>query len=170
VQLGRQHPYHQRFERRGPFAARVEAKSEIEAPRELVWEILHDVDRYAEWNPFTPRATTSLRIGAPVELEVHMPGKRTMIRTEWVNLVEPGQTICWGMHMAHPALLTANRWQELEELGPAATRYSTYDRFSGLLTPLVLALYGEGIRVGFQQVADALKTRAEAVALARTTP
>ena len=64
------------------------------------------------------------------------------------------------MHMGHRALLCANRWQVLEPVG-AGTRYTTEDRFSGLLVPLVMALYGGPMQHGFQQMADALKARVE---------
>jgi hypothetical protein len=61
------------------------------------------------------------------------------------------------MHMGHPVLLTANRWQELSDLSGGRTRYRTIDRFSGLLVPLVMALYGEPTRRGFESVAAGLK-------------
>ncbi len=43
----------------------------------------------------------------------------------------------------------------------AGTRYTTVDRFSGLLVPVVMALYGTPMQRGFQQMADALKARVE---------
>ena len=166
---GRTHPFHlryQRFEREGPLARAVRAESQIEARREEVWATLVDFERYGEWNPFTRAVHTTLEVGDPVELHVDMPGRSTSVRTEWVNLVEPGRTICWGMHMGHPALLCANRWQSLHDLPGGATRYETVDYFSGVLTPMVIALYGEPTRLGFASVAVALKQRVESRARA----
>ncbi len=74
--------------------------------------------------------------------------------------MEPERTLCWGMQMGHRAFLCANRWQMLEPIA-GGTRYTTVDRFSGLLVPVVMALYGSPMQQGFQQMADALKARVE---------
>jgi len=81
----------------------------------------------------------------------------------------PGHTICWGMHLGHPGLLTANRWQELHDLGGGRTLYHTVDRFSGLLVPLMMALYGEPTRRGFESVAHELKRWVERERTGRVT-
>jgi hypothetical protein len=141
----------------------VGATAEIDAPIAIVWDVLSDLSRYSEWNPLSPRAQTeALEAGNSIELEVLMPKRKPRVETEWINLVEPGRTICWGMTLLHPVLLVGNRWQELTPLGENRTRYSTVDRFSGLLVPLVIALYGTPMRLGFEATALALKARAEA--------
>lgn len=161
----RSHPFHQRFRQRALFAREVTGSCEIEAPVEEVWQALIGFDSYSEWNIFTPHVQTDLRIGSPVELDVVMPGRSRSRRTEWVNLVEPGRTICWGMHLGHPGLLCANRWQILRDLGDGRTQYLTVDKFSGMLVPIVFALYGQPMHIGFQSVADGLKRWVEAQTL-----
>lgn len=160
-QSGRLHPTHLRYRQRDLFARDVSGSAEIKAPIDAVWNALVDFERYGEWNPFTPKIETDLKVGSPVILHVDMPGRSKSIRTEWVNLVEPGRTICWGMQMGHAALLNANRWQILKELPGSRTQYLTVDYFSGLLTPLVMALYGQPTGDGFQSVADGLKAWVE---------
>lgn len=161
TQEGRSHPVHLRFRQRQLFPHQVSAAINISAPIDRVWDVLVDFQHYPDWNPFTPKVETDLEIGAPVKLHVNMPGRSTSMRTEWINLVEPGRTLCWGMHMGYPLLLCANRWQILREIENGHTEYQTIDKFSGLLVPLVLALYGEPMRLGFQSVADNLKRRVE---------
>ena len=41
---------------------------EIAAPAALVWEILVDLPRYGEWNPFCIAAESTLEMGAPVKI------------------------------------------------------------------------------------------------------
>jgi hypothetical protein len=157
----RQHPFHLRFAQTAIFPSKVEASITIDAPIEDVWQALVDFPQYGAWNPFTPIVETDLQVGSPITLHVDMPARSKSVRAEWVNLVEPGKTICWGMHMAAPWLLCANRWQELTPLQGGGTRYTTTDYFSGLLAPLVLLFYGEPMRKGFQSVADGLKAHVE---------
>ena len=157
----RQHPFHLRYQQGSILPKDVSASADIDAPIDLVWRLLVDFDSYPDWNPFTTRVVTTLQVGEPVELHVDMPGRSRSVQTEWVNLVEPGRTVCWGTRVVHPWLLCANRWQTLTDMGDGRTRYETIDRFSGVLVPLVMALYGEPMRQGFESVAQALKKHAE---------
>ena len=137
------------------------ATAEIEAPCEQLWEILTDLEAYPEWNPFTRRVESTLELGDPVTLHIVLGGK-AMTRVEWISRVEPGRKISWGMQMLHRGLLNANRHQVIEPLATNRARYTTRDELSGLLTPLVMALYGKAMQEGFEAVARALKARAEA--------
>lgn len=150
-----------RFRQGRVFPVSVAAEIAIAAPAGRVWSILVDFERYPEWNPFTVEVRTTLRVGEPVAMDVRLPGRRPQRRTEWVNAVEPGRCIAWGMHMGRPGLLTANRFQWVDPLSGSRCRYRTEDRMSGWLSPVVMAFYGESMRRGFESVARALKDRAE---------
>ena len=142
---------------------------EIEAPAERVWDILVDFERYGEWNPFTTRVEASLEIGSPVMLHVRL-GRLKRKQPERIETVEPPHLLAWGTTMGHPVLLSALREQRVEALSETRCRYLTTDATSGLLTPLVALLFGRLIRQGFNDMAAALKTRAEAVARRLGTP
>ena len=43
---------------------------EIDAPIELVRDVLTDVARYDEWNPFAQCEGADLRVGAPIYMDV----------------------------------------------------------------------------------------------------
>lgn len=136
-------------------------KVSIQAPREFVWSILIDIPRYGEWNPFTYRVDTTLNIGDPIDLYVRMPVRGDRMQTENVTIVQPPETLAWGMKMGFDWLLKAQRKQVLSTTGPDSCQYQTWDAFSGLLTPVVAKLFGEDILNGFNGVAYALKQRAE---------
>lgn len=133
---------------------------EIEAPAERVWDILVDFERYGEWNPFTTRVDASLEIGAPVMLHVRL-GWLQRKQPERIETVQPPHLLAWGVTMGARFLLVARREQRLEPLGAGRCRYFTMDETRGLLTPLVALLFGRIIRQGFNDMAAALKSRAE---------
>lgn len=135
---------------------------DIHAPAEAVWDILVDVEKYGEWNPFSTRVETTLEVGSPVDLYVDM-GLFKIRQPELIQAVEAPVLLAWGMTMGAPFLLFTRREQRLEVLDEARCRYHTSDAFSGLLAPLVAGLFGHIIRRGFNDVARALKARAEAV-------
>jgi hypothetical protein len=142
---------------------RIQAQSDIDAPIEQVWSILLDLERYAEWNPFTPRIDATLVVGEPVVLHVAMkPGRKRLVQREQCSANDPvGFELGWGMTMGAPWLLRANRVQRLTRRPDGGTHYFTEDVFDGALVPLVMALYGADIQRGFEGVARALAVRAE---------
>lgn len=140
----------------------IRAEVEIDAPAERIFAILTDLDAYSEWNPFTPRVESTLRPGDPVHLHVRLRGRGLSHRVEIVSANESPRRLCWGMQMGAPWLLAAERCQTLTALDGARTRYVNEDVFRGALAPLVSWLFGSAVRRGFEDVALALKKRAEA--------
>jgi hypothetical protein len=139
----------------------ITAEIEIDAPVERVWNILVDLDSYPQWNPFTVRVDSTLEVGSTVDLYVRMKPNKEIVQREIVTVVEPNKKLSWGLTMGAKFLLFTDRYQVLEALGPNKTRYFTSDDFSGVLTPLVMMLYGKHIKRGFDGIAAALKERAE---------
>ncbi|MCG8668396.1 MAG: SRPBCC domain-containing protein [Pseudomonadales bacterium] len=134
---------------------------EINAPIELVWDILLDFDRYPDWNPFTYRVETDLVIGNKVDLYVKLPKRGQRLQTEYVREVSPYQRLSWGMTMGAEFLLTALREQILNPISASCCTYQSTDAFAGMLTPVVKLLFQNSIKDGFNAMAYALKERAE---------
>ena len=139
----------------------VSSEIEIAAPAQRVWEILTDLPRYPEWNPFTQKVESTLELGAEVHLHTRLRGEGLAHRIEYITEHVPGERICWGMTMGPRFVLAAKRRQILTPEGANRTRYLTDDTISGLLTPIVMMFWGEAMQRGFDGVAAALKKRAE---------
>ena len=138
----------------------VKAEIEIDAPLQHVRAILGDLSRYSEWNSFTPRVESTLRVGDPIELQVRLRSQRLTKRVEYVTAIAPDR-LCWNMKMGCAFLLYAERCQVLTESGPGRVHYVSEDRFSGLLTPLVMLLFRTAMQRGFEDCARGLKAQAE---------
>ncbi|MCR9096479.1 MAG: SRPBCC domain-containing protein [bacterium] len=138
----------------------VRAEIEIDAPIESVWQVLGDLDRYCDWNPFTPRADSGLSIGDPIWFRVRLFGDWTIPWRERVTRNAP-HTLGWELVLGHRRLLHAERVQVLTEVDPHRTHYMTEDRFSGWLAGLVLVLFGGSMGKGFADCAHGLKKASE---------
>ena len=134
-------------------------KVTINASKEEVWETLIDLDSYPDWNPFTNPVIGKVELGHAVELHVKMPIRGDRISTEYVESADINTTLAWGMTMGASWLLVARRDQKLEAINEHQCTYQTWDAFSGLLTPLVVALFGKDMLNGFNSVGHALKKK-----------
>ena len=143
------------------------AMIEVHASKEKVYAVLADFNSYPEWCPFTRRLKGQLVVGAQLEMEVEMEGSSLRHQRVTVAELTSGEKIVWTYTLVPwaPWLLHAVREQSLSASPSnpsSATIYSTTDTMTGLLSPLVLFLYGASVQKGFECIARALKQRAEA--------
>jgi hypothetical protein len=140
----------------------VRSVIEIDAPAEKIFDILVDLDAYADWNPFTPRVESTLAIGDPIHLQARLgKGDRLTRQVEYVTANERPHKLCWGADIGARFLIRADRCQMLTSLGEGRTRYECTDDIRGLLAGLVMVVYRGGMQRGFDACARALKARAE---------
>lgn len=146
------------------------AEVDIDAPLDTVWQVMTDVDRYPDWNPFVVRVegVRPLAVGTPIKLHVEFAGGKQVVSPERITALEPpsddGATRRAAMAYvfegwpARLALVRGTRWQRLSQRPGGPTRYETVELFSGPLVPLAGPAR---VEEGFTRHAEALKRRAE---------
>lgn len=138
---------------------------EIDAPAMLVWNILVDMPRYGEWNPFCVWAQSTLEMGAPVHMRlVNYANPGTLApNCEFICGFEPGRLLSWEMPDSDAWPYPARRDQIIEPLGSDRCRYQSTDAFTGPNGIHVMRFCGDWITRAFNDTAKALKMRAEAM-------
>ena len=144
----------------------VRSEIEIAAPAQKVWGIITDLERYPEWNIFTPRMSAKkIVVGEEFDLDCQMTEKQLLKNEHEVFLAyEPEKfKVCWGTSRTRgrPGIKSF-RWQICEPLDDRRTRFLNYEQFHGPLTCMVYMLYGGKMRAAFAAYCQALKKRAEA--------
>lgn len=134
----------------------------IEAPAELVWEIIVDFPRYAEWNEFCPGAEGELALGNPLTMQVDL-GSGINEQVEYFTVIEAPHRIVWSMENRPGDPVHADRAQIITPIDASSCTYVTYDDFSGEMVPDMVAAMGEAVERGFNLCASCLKARAEAM-------
>ena len=133
----------------------------IDAPIDAVWNLLVDVDRYHEWNPFARTYTkTDVRVGATIDFDVKL-GRYDRKQTERFVAIERPTLLSWSTKIAHKSLLKALREQRLEKRSDTSCAYFNTDTLEGPLAPLAILLFGQAMHRGFADVGRALKQTAE---------
>ena len=136
----------------------------IEAPAAVVWDVITDVARYGEWNPFVVACRSSLAPGDPIAMRVHLFAKFAISQTETIFEHLPGDRLCYGLRDAFLGGLTSERCHLVAPEGATRTRYESRFGMRGPLALLVAASLGRRLERGFSAMTDALVRRAESLA------
>jgi len=158
---------------RGLFAQNLYADPiEIEAPITTVWAIMTDFDCYPEWNPLNRFFRLDSK-AEPNHFVTFGPSWGPYDRAEGEPFLGPDMTQhemitiweenCCLAYADIRRLIKAERIQYISAVEDGKTRYHTYERISGLLSPLVRCHFGTRIVVGFTANGMALKRRAESL-------
>lgn len=147
---------------KGPKGLRVEDRVGINAPAEMIWEVLYDLERWSEWNPTYPKAAGQFRIGEQLTLTLALPGQAEQeIRPrvlEWV----PNEQIHWQLTLLHGAIKTL-RYIEIDALAEESCVVDNGEIFSGLMGASLGKRMAGPVRRGFRAMNEALKEQAEAL-------
>lgn len=134
----------------------------INAPVELVWQILLDFEKYGEWNTFCPTAINdSLEVGSPVDMMVNL-GQGLSRQVEFISRVEPLECISWAMANKPEDPVHAERSQRLKKLDATSCTYVSIDEFSGPGKAGMMEHFASTVEAGFNRCAYGLKEYAEA--------
>ena len=143
----------------------VSVRVEIDAPVSVVWDVLTDLPRYGEWNPFCIACESTLEMGAPVVMTLASyiePGE-TFPNTEYVCAFEPERLLSWELPFDEAWPYPARRDQLIEPLGESRSAYYSTDALLGEHGIHVMRFAGPWIKRAFDDTAYALKSRAEAL-------
>jgi hypothetical protein len=136
----------------------IEHITEIDAPAEIVWAILMDVERYAEWNPFLRLGTVPTHVGQELSVTVRA-GKRSMTFTPTLTTFEPGRSIGWLGKLFVPRLFDGAHELHVDPIDDRRTRFTHRESFRGLLVPFLRSALRE-TDAGFAAMNAALAQRA----------
>lgn len=147
-----------------PNAVTVSDKVEIAAPARIVWQILTDLPRYHEWNPFCIHAESTLEMGAAVNMRLinyAAPGS-IVPNCEYICAFEPEHMLSWEARHVDWWPYPARRDQVIEKTGPDSCTYISTDAFLGNNGIHVYNFAGPWVKRAFDHSCRQLKLRAEA--------
>ncbi|GJM36298.1 MAG: hypothetical protein DHS20C18_52990 [Saprospiraceae bacterium] len=134
----------------------------IDAPARQVWQVLMDFQSYTEWNPFILAIKGEAKVGHQLTNTLQLEGQKPQVFKPTVLRVEAGKSFHWLGHLFIKGLFDGHHYFELETLGPNQTRLVHGEKFTGLLSGLILKMIGKATRDGFEKMNQALKARVEA--------
>ena len=147
-----------------PDAVVVSEKVKIQAPARIVWDILVDMPRYGEWNPFCVECDSTLEMGAAVNMKLksYITPDEFFDNCEFVCAYEPEKLLSWQLPHYDEWPYPARRDQIIEATGDDSCVYHSTDALLGDNGIHVMRFAGPWIKRAFDDTAYALKQRAEA--------
>ncbi len=136
---------------------------EAAASAATVWEVVSDLPRYPEWNPFVVACRSTLEPGSPITMRVRVLPFVAQPQTETIFEHVPGRRLSYGLAGLPFGALASRRSHEVESLAADRSRYVSRFELRGWLAPLVQALLGRRLTTGFTAMSHALVARAEAL-------
>ena len=76
---------------------------EIQASPERVWQILTNLDKWPEWNPFIHHAVGKAQVGDTVDVTFRSASKEMTLHCLVIK-AEPNRELCWKYHVVLPGL------------------------------------------------------------------
>lgn len=145
---------------KAPSGVRVETRIGVQAPAEVIWQVIYDLEGWANWNPMYPKASGIIRIGNKLDVTVVVPGQepRDLQPTvmEWV----PNEQLHWKLTMLG-GFITTTRYIEIENLAEASCIVTNGEIFGGAMGASLGRRNGRAILNGFRDMSEALKAEAE---------
>lgn len=133
----------------------------INAPVELVWQILIDFENYGSWNTFCPSVkNAALELGEAVDMMVDLGGGPGQ-QVEYICRIEPLECIAWAMENKPDDPVHAVRSQQLKRIDDTSCTYVTFDEFSGPEMRAMMDNFATVVEAGFNRCAYDLKAYAE---------
>ncbi|MDL2334791.1 MAG: SRPBCC domain-containing protein [Chloroflexota bacterium] len=148
----------------------IRSAIEIRAPLATVWRVLTDFDAYPAWNPHVRRVVGRPRVGGRIAIHTRPPGGRTVVMRPVILSWTAPHELRWRATFVSRALFSGEHGYRLEEIAPGRVRFVQDETFSGWLVPLYARARLASTRLGFAQMNEALRTRAESEAANPGTP
>ncbi len=142
----------------------IRSAIEIRAPIDVVWQVLTEFAAYPEWNPHIRQLRGKPAEGRRVSIVSRPPGARAMRFRPVVVTWTPPHELRWRSTLLSARLFSGEHGFRLEPLAGDRVRFVQDETFRGLLVPLYSRLRLPATRRGFEQMNQALRERAEALA------
>ena len=133
---------------------------EINAPDDIIWNIITDFDGYSRWNPFIKEISGIPEEESQIEVFIKPPNSNGMKFRPRIIKYEPKKELGWLGRLWILKLFDGEHSLIIKKIDDNKTLFIQKERFHGLLVPLLSNLL-KNTKSGFELMNNALKQEAE---------
>lgn len=135
--------------------AKIETQIEISGTPQQAWNVLMDVEKYPQWNPFVKSLTGTLEVGRKIQIK--LPG---MSFKPIVQEMIENKKFSWLGKLGIKGVFDGYHQFELIDQG-TSTLFIHKEEFNGWLVKWFMKNKAEETKRGFEEMNEALKRRVE---------
>jgi len=132
----------------------------INAPKEKVWQVFTEFEKYSEWNPFIKNISGKISGKEKLKVTLQLKGKNPMMVKPVVQEYTPGEKFEW-LGKTPLGIFSGRHYFILESVSENQVKFIQGEKFTGWLTGPILKNIGSDTREGFIAMNRALKEQAE---------
>ncbi len=140
----------------------ISTEIEISAPITDVWNILSNIDQWAEWSPIINRSSGDVSVGSTLSITMMSKeaGKDGPKYNPVITILDKPESFRWRAKMIAEFIFTNEKVLRLEETN-TGTRLIHKERFSGMFVPLFWTSVENEVPSMLNLMNEALKTKVE---------
>ncbi len=142
----------------------IQSAIEIRAPIEVVWSVLTDFATYPDWNPLVRRLHGRPSVGRRVTILSQPPGARGIAFAPVVLAWSPPNELRWRSTLIWRRIFSGEHGFRLEAIDDGRVRFVQDETLTGVLVPLYSRFRLHATRLGFDEMNQRLRERAERAA------
>jgi hypothetical protein len=139
----------------------IRTEIEINAPIEDVWTVLMDHQAYPEWNPFVKKISGSTTPGDHLQVTLQSEGNKPMDFKPKVLVNKTNEEFRWIGKLGFKGVFDGEHYFLVEAIGPNQTKFIQGEKFTGILSGILMKMIGDDTIAGFNSMNEALKSRSE---------
>jgi hypothetical protein len=142
----------------------IRSAIEIRAPVEMVWSVLTDFASYPDWNPLVRELHGKPKVGKRVTILSRPPGARGFAFAPVVLTWSPPTELRWRSTLISRHIFSGEHGFLLEPIDQERVRFVQDEMLTGILVPLYSKIRLAATRIGFEEMNQRLRDRAERTA------
>lgn len=139
----------------------IETRITIKAPIQKVWDTLFQFEAYPEWNPFITQISGNPTPGNSLKTAIQIPGKTPMIFTPKVLVSQTHKEFRWKGKLGITGIFDGEHYFQLSITNSNETVFTHGEKFTGILSGLMLRFIKEDTLKGFTAMNMAMKNQCE---------
>jgi len=140
----------------------ISTEIDIDAPAQKTWDVLADLPKWADWNPFIRTAKGTLAKGNFIDVVVQPSGTKPINGKGEVLVLEPPHEMVWTAALLGSWIFRGKHHFVVEPTTDGHCRFRQYEQFTGILVPFLHGKLNRETKRGFMEMNAALKARVEA--------
>ena len=132
----------------------------IEASSQEVWNVISDNSNWKNWNPFMINSSGTIAKGKKLQNTLQMTDKTMGFKPRILEYTE-GKSFTWIGRIIMPGIVDGKHSFEVIPLENGKVKFIQYEKFSGILSGIMVKKYGTETKENFIKMNVALKIYVE---------